>query len=157
MNAHRHRRNRRARGFTLIEMIAVVLIIGLIVGIGVPSVMGYIDDAKVKTARGQTKLFSNALEMFYMHNDRFPTEQEGLDALINKPADARHWPRGGYVKMSRIPADPWGEEYVYMVRTSDEGDQAQVISYGKDRKPGGSGLNADIVNGEVSAEGEGNM
>jgi general secretion pathway protein G len=145
-------RGQRRRGFTLIEMIAVLVIIGIIVSLGVPAVMYRIDQAKVTAARSQTKLFYGALKTFEMDQNRYPTAAEGLDALLKKPYDAVVWPPGGYVDMKRIPLDPWNHLYVLQIETSADGETAKVVSYGKDGKPGGDGLSADIINGEVGSE-----
>ena len=145
-----HRRHRP--GFTLIEMIAVLVIIGLIVGIGLPAVLGYIDDAKQTKALAQTRLFYSAMQRFYIDNDRYPMPDEGLNALITRPADAKVWPPGGYVDMTRIPIDPWKHAYVYLVETTEDGEACRVISYGRDGAPGGKKLNADIINGELMDE-----
>jgi general secretion pathway protein G len=141
---------RTARAFTLIEMMAVLVIIGLIVGLGVPKVLQAIDNAKVTTAQAQTKILYQAVQRFYQDQNRYPADSEGLSALIIRPTDATTWPPGGYVDMRRIPLDPWKHNYAFRVIKDNEGnEQAEVISYGRDGQEGGTGLDADIINGET--------
>jgi general secretion pathway protein G len=88
-----------------------------------------------------------------MDNNRYPTQEEGLAALITRPADAATWPPGGYVDMRAIPRDPWNRPYMYSVETDAEGNETPIVmTYGKDGAPGGQKYNADIINGDVMDE-----
>ena len=135
---------RRVRGFTLLEMIVVLVIIGLIMGLVGPRLFGQADKAKVQTAGTQIKMLSGALQTMRLDISRFPTADEGLNLLVHKPADetaARGW-AGPYLQDDSVPPDPWGNPYHYQPAPS--GGQPSVISYGADGKPGGQGFDADV-------------
>jgi general secretion pathway protein G len=148
---YRPRRTARRRpAFTLIEMIAVLVIIGLIVGIGVPAYMNYIESSRQQSAQAQTRLMSDSAGAFNMHVGRYPTEEEGLLALIQRPTDADGW-NGPYIQnWKAIPKDPWGGEYLYQLQATESGRlEPHVVSLGSDREPGGTGMASDIVNGQI--------
>ena len=111
------------------EMLVVITIIGLIMGLIGPRVLGYLSDSKVKTAKIQIQGFSSALDLFYLDNGRYPTSSEGLAALTQKPSSATAW-NGPYLNGSSVPNDPWGRPYVYRV----QGEHApyEVVSLGPD-------------------------
>lgn len=117
-------------GFTLVEMLVVITIIGLIIGLVGPRVLGYLSESKVKAAKIQIESFSAALDLFYLDNGRYPAGNEGLAALVQRPASATAW-NGPYLKTGSVPADPWGHPYTYKV----PGDHAayEIASHG----PGG--------------------
>ena len=127
-------------GFTLIEMIIVVVIIGLLAGLVAPQFMKQQGRAETKTARAQIELFGTALDTFRLDVGRYPTSQEGLAALMQKPSGADRWD-GPYLKKD-LPLDPWGKPYVYK-SPSDHGPY-EIISYGADGVPGGTDTNSDI-------------
>ncbi|MBU6462912.1 MAG: type II secretion system major pseudopilin GspG [Bradyrhizobium sp.] len=106
------RRSSAQAGFTLVEMLVVITIIGLIMGLIGPRVLGYLSDSKEKTARIQIKGFSSALDLFYLDNGRYPTSAEGLGALTHKPEGTSSW-NGPYLSGNGVPQDPWGHPYVY--------------------------------------------
>jgi len=136
----------RERGFTLIEIMVVVIILGLLAGLVLPRILGQEEKAKVETAKVQIRSLESALDAFKLDNGFYPTTDQGLDALINKPAAGRipnNWREGGYLKPARIPKDPWGKDYVYL-SPGNEGREYDIISYGADNEPGGEGNNADI-------------
>lgn len=114
-------------GFTLVEMLVVIAIIGLVVGLVGPRVLNYLSESKVKAAKIQIESFSAALDLYYLDNGVYPAGNEGLTALIERPSSARAW-NGPYLKTSLLPADPWGHPYVYKV----PGDHApyEIDSYG---------------------------
>ncbi len=121
-------------GFTLIEMLVVITIIGLIVGLVGPRVLGYLSESKIKTAKIQIESLSSALDLYYLDNGRYPSTNEGLEALVEKPPAASGW-NGPYLKTASVPADPWGHSYVYKA----PGDRApfDIESYGSGGPEGG--------------------
>lgn len=130
----------RQQGFTLIEIMVVVVIIGILAALIAPNIIGRDDQARVAAARSDLQAISQALDMYKMDNFRYPTTELGLDALVNQPAEARNWPQGGYLKSK--PVDPWGTDYLY-VSPGATGAYA-LSSYGADGREGGEGYDADI-------------
>ncbi len=142
---HSSRPSRAARGnrgFTLLELLVVILIIGLLTGIVAPRFMSQISRSEVTTARAQLDSFRKALEAFRIDNGRYPSTSEGLDALVNAPAGDARW-HGPYLQ-GAIPVDPWGTPYQYQ-SPGPNGRDYQVMSLGHDRAPGGTGDDADIA------------
>ncbi len=138
----------KQRGFTLIEIMVVVVILGILAALVVPQVMNRPDQAKVTVAKGDIKAIGAALDMYKLDNYSYPSTQQGLDALVEKPGgnpQPKNWNRDGYLK--RVPKDPWGNEYQYL-SPGTEG-QYDLYSYGADGKQGGSDLNADIGNWDL--------
>ena len=131
----------KAGGFTLLELLVVLVIIGLLVGYVGPKYFAQIDKSKVKTAQAQMKGFEEALDQYRLDVGRYPGTGEGLKALIQAPPNAAHW-QGPYLKKAP-PADPWGNAYVYHSPGTNGADY-DLLSYGQDGKPGGEGLAADI-------------
>jgi len=137
-------------GFTLLEIIVVVFILSLLVAIVAPKIIGRTDDAKIADAKVQIRNFETGLKLFKMDNGFFPTTEQGLDSLINKPATGQipaNYKDGGYLDQKKIPLDPWGNPYIY-VCPGLHGD-FDIISYGADGKEGGTGIDADIVNWDM--------
>jgi len=130
-------------GFTLVEMLVVLTIIGLIVGLVGPRVLNYLSESRVKTARLQIESFGSALDLFYIDTGRYPTSSEYLGAPVQRPPGVDVW-NGAYVKGSRIPLDPWG--HVYLYRSPGEKAPYKIVSYGSDGREGGTGTAADISN-----------
>ena len=133
-------------GYTLIEMLVVLTIISLIVGLVGPRVLNYLGESRVKTAKLQIENFGSALDLFYMDTGRYPTTSEGLAALVQRPSDVQVW-NGPYVKGSRVPSDPWGNNYQYRSPVNHL-PPYEIISLGSDGHEGGSGTAADISNVE---------
>jgi general secretion pathway protein G len=117
-------------GFTLIEMLVVITIIGLIMALVGPRVLSYLSDSKVKAAKIQMESFESALDLYYLDNGSYPASNEGLKALVQRPASAAAW-NGPYLKASAVPDDPWGHPYLYKV----PGDHSpyEIASYGTGR------------------------
>jgi general secretion pathway protein G len=138
------------RGFTLLEIIIVVFILSLLVAIVAPRIIGRTDEARVTGAKIQIRNFETALKLFKLDNGFYPDTQQGLDALIEKPATGRipqKYKEGGYLEQKKIPLDPWGNPYIY-VSPGLQGD-FDIISYGNDSKEGGEGKDADIKNWDL--------
>ncbi|RZI81550.1 MAG: type II secretion system protein GspG [Rubrivivax sp.] len=131
------------RGFTLLELLVVILIIGLLTGIVAPRLMGQIGRSERTVARGQIDAFDKAIEAFRLDMGRYPTNSEGLQALMQAPAGDARW-RGPYLK-GGVPIDPWGSPYQYR-SPGGSGRDFDLTSYGRDRAAGGSGDDADITN-----------
>ncbi len=145
-NPRTHRRN---AGFTLIEIMAVVLIIGLLSGIVGFAVFQQVDKGRVVTAKAQIANLEGVLELYRMDNANFPSTEQGLDALVRAPTSApepRNYPPGGYLKGGRVPDDPWGQPYNYEAPGTRNPQAYDIWSLGADGQPGGDGANADIGN-----------
>lgn len=129
------------RGFTLIEIMIVVIIIGLLAGLVGPRLFGKLTQAKQKSAKAQIELFGTALDAFRLDVGRYPTTEEGLKALREKPSGLDAW-KGPYLP-KEIPLDPWGKPYLY--KSPGEHGEYDLISYGLDGVEGGEGENEDVV------------
>jgi general secretion pathway protein G len=136
---------RRAAGFTLIEILVVVVIIGILAAIVAPRIMSRIDDAQIAKARQDIRVYETALNLFRMDNYKYPTTDQGLTALVQQPADPgiRNWKQGGYV--DSLKKDPWGYDYQY-VYPGTHGTEYDLFTLGADNQPGGEGINADVGN-----------
>ena len=133
----------RASGFTLIEIMVVVVIIAILAALIVPKVMSRPDEARIVAARHDVGALVQALKLYRLDNLRYPTTEQGLAALVSKPGgrpEAPNWRSGGYIK--ELPKDPWGGDYVYL--SPGQGGDFDLYSLGADRAPGGEGPAADI-------------
>lgn len=142
--------NSQRKGFTLIEIMVVVVIIGILLAIVAPRLIGRTDDARVVKVKAQIKNFETALKLFKMDNAFYPSTEQGLEALITEPASgkiARNYKKGGYLDKKKITLDPWGNQYVY-ISPGLQGD-FDIISYGADGQPGGEEYDADITNWDI--------
>ncbi len=134
------------KGFTLIEIMVVVIILGLLAGLVLPKILGREEEARISSAKVQIRNLESALDGFKLDNGFYPLTEQGLEALIKKPEVGRiptRWKEGGYLKPARIPKDPWGRDFVYF-SPGNQGREYEIISYGADAEPGGEGKNADI-------------
>jgi general secretion pathway protein G len=139
-----HKLLRGSAGFTLIEMLVVLVIIGLIMGLVGPRVLTYLTDARVKAARLQIEALSSALDLYFLDTGRYPSSSEGLQALVRKPGNIDVW-NGPYLKGGQVPQDPWKNEYLY--RVPGQNSPFEIMSLGADSREGGNGSAADIFSG----------
>jgi len=136
-------RNRGGRGFTLLELLVVMVIIGLLAGFVAPRYFAQVGKSRVKAAHAQIDALDKALEQFRLDVGRLPTSEEGLPALNAPPSGVTNW-EGPYLKKA-VPLDPWGHAYVYAQPGTHQND-FDLMSYGRDGQPGGTGEDADITN-----------
>ena len=129
-------------GFTLLELLVVMLIIGLLAGYVAPKYFAQVGKSEIKIARAQIDGIEKALDQYRLDTGHYPTTEQGLNALVTKPANEPKW-EGPYIKKA-VPPDPWGNPYVYKI-PGDHGE-FDLLSYGKDGQPGGTGEAADITN-----------
>jgi general secretion pathway protein G len=139
----------KQRGFTLVEMLVVITIIGLIMGLIGPRVLNYLSESKVKAAKIQLQSFGSALDLFYLDAGRYPSTAEGLTALVRQTPGVASW-NGPYLRGGNVPNDPWSHSYVY--RSPGEHGPYDITSYGADGQEGGSGVAADISLEKTTAE-----
>ncbi|MFQ5735877.1 MAG: type II secretion system major pseudopilin GspG [Thermodesulfobacteriota bacterium] len=134
-----------AKGFTLIELMVVIVILGILAAIIAPRIIGRTDEAKVTEAKVQIKNLETALKLYKIDNGSYPTTEQGLEALVRKPTTGsipRHWRRGGYLEKKSLPNDPWGNPYQYA--SPGLNDDLDIFSYGGDGARGGEGIDEDI-------------
>ncbi|WP_116367412.1 type II secretion system major pseudopilin GspG [Parahaliea mediterranea] len=136
-------RQRRQRGFTLMELLVVLAILGLLMSLVGPRVLNQLGGAKSKTAGIQIKDLEQSLEMYKLDVGRFPSNAEGLNALVRKPAGAAGW-NGPYLKSKEVPLDPWNREYNY--KYPGEHAEMDIFTYGQNGVPGGEGEDSDVGN-----------
>jgi general secretion pathway protein G len=136
------------RGFTLVEMLVVITIIGLIMGLIGPRVLNYLSESKVKTARIQIQSFGSALDLFYLDAGRYPSTAEGLAVLVRPAGGVAGW-AGPYLKGGNVPNDPWNNPYVY--RSPGLHGPYDIVSYGSDGQEGGTDLAADITTASATS------
>lgn len=132
----------RVRGFTLLELLVVIVIIGLLAGYVAPRYFSQVGRSEVQVARAQIDALEKALDQYRLDTRRYPSPEQGLQALVERPAGEAQW-SGPYLKKG-VPLDPWGNAYVY--RNAGAEAAIEILSYGRDGRPGGSGLDADIAN-----------
>jgi general secretion pathway protein G len=135
----------RQKGFTLLEIMVVVVILGILAAAAAPKFLESADKAKVNRAKSDMQAIGGQLKMYKLDNHRYPTQEQGLEALVTKPSSApepKKYPENGY--MERVPSDPWGGEYIY-IYPGENGD-FDIISLGGDGQEGGEGYDADLGN-----------
>lgn len=142
------------RGFTLIELMIVVVIVGILATLLIPRIMDRPEEARRIKAKADIKSIESALKLYKLDNSNYPTSDQGLLALITKPDTSpvpNKWREGGYLEAKEVPKDPWGNIYYYSSPGSD-GKDYLIISYGADGESGGNGKNADISSSELDKD-----
>jgi general secretion pathway protein G len=129
-------------GFTLVEILVVLAIIGLVVGLVGPKVLNYLSESKTKAAKIQIESFTSALDLYFLDVGRYPTSSEGLTALVRNSGSTATW-NGPYLKNGNVPLDPWGNAYAY--RSPGQQGPYEIVSFGSDGREGGSGAAADVT------------
>lgn len=135
-------KQQKCSGFTLLELLVVIVIIGLLAGYVAPRYFAQVGRSEVQVARAQIDALEKALDQYRLDTNRYPSVEQGLEALMTRPANEIAW-RGPYLKKA-VPLDPWGRPYVY--RAPGQNREFELVSYGRDGRPGGSGDDADIGN-----------
>ena len=131
------------RGFTLVEILVVITIIGLIMALVGPRVLNYLTESKAKAAKIQIQSLASALDLYFLDTGQYPMSSEGLPALLQRPGSTTAW-NGPYLKGNAVPNDPWGRPYRY--RSPGQHGSFDIVSYGADGQEGGTGAGADITN-----------
>jgi len=143
------RKKNRQAGFTLIELMVVIVIFGVLAGLIIPRIMGRPDEARQAKARIQMEALESALKLYKLDNGSYPTTEQGLNALVEAPTVGnipKNWRQGGYLEKSKVPKDPWGNDFIYL-SPGNHGD-FDLTCLGADGEPGGEGVNKDINNWE---------
>jgi general secretion pathway protein G len=135
-------KQQKCSGFTLLELLVVIVIIGLLAGYVAPRYFAQVGRSEIQVARAQIDALEKALDQYRLDTNHYPSAEQGLEALTTKPANEIAW-RGPYLKKA-VPMDPWGRAYVY--RAPGQNREFELVSYGRDGRPGGSGDDADIGN-----------
>jgi len=133
------------KGFTLIELMVVIVILGILAGVVVPRIMDNPDKARVAKAKHDITALESALDVYRLDNYAYPTTDQGLEALVSQPSDAANWKQGGYIK--KLNKDPWGNDYLYL--SPGQHGEVDIYSLGADGAPGGDGVAADIGSWEI--------
>jgi len=141
----RYKAMNRQSGFTLMELLVALVILGMLAGVVGPRIMKYVSSAKSDTAKVQIEDLVTAMHMYQLEVGQYPSQSDGLDALVEAPRGSVGW-NGPYLSKPRVPKDPWGKEYQY--RYPGEHGSFDIYSYGADDSPGGEGDDADVVSWE---------
>jgi len=150
MNHNIEKRKKCPSGFTLIELMVVIVILGILAGLIVPRIMGRPEEAKQVKAALQIESIETALKLYKLDNGMYPDTDQGLEALVNKPETgsvSQKWREGGYLEKGRVPKDPWGNDFIYL-SPGLHGDY-DIVSYGADGVAGGEGKDKDINSWEI--------
>lgn len=150
MGENMFEKQRGSSGFTLIELMVVIVILGILAGLIIPRIMGRPEEARQMKAQVQIESIETALRLYKLDNGSYPTTEQGLQALVEAPTVGelpRAWREGGYLEKGKVPNDPWGNEYVYL-SPGVHGDY-DLSSYGAEGQPGGEGKDKDINSWEM--------
>jgi general secretion pathway protein G len=145
-----HIKKTDCRGFTLIELMVVIVILGILAGLIIPRIMGRPEEAKQLKAKMQIESLETALKLYKLDNGTYPDTEQGLLSLIEQPETGmlpKNWRKGGYLEKGRLPKDPWGNEFIYLFPGAHS--EYDLISYGADGVPGGEDKNKDINSWEI--------
>ncbi len=132
------------RGFTMVELMAVLIILGLLAAVVVRNFVGRVDDARVKVTKASLRQLHTAINEFHMDTGRWPTEQEGLTVLVQQPTDVTGWRTGGYIETVEVPKDGWGRDFIFEL-LPESGRPFAIKSLGADGQEGGEAYNADLL------------
>ncbi|QMU60761.1 MAG: type II secretion system protein GspG [Gammaproteobacteria bacterium] len=149
MNNVKRIKNHNMKGFTLIEIIVVVVIIGLLAAVIAPNIFGQVEKARLNRALSDLRALESSLNLYRLDNFNYPTTDQGIQALITKPTgspEAKNWKKGGYIP--RMPLDPWGSEYQY-ANPGTSGSDFDLFTYGADGKVGGEENNKDLSTADL--------
>jgi general secretion pathway protein G len=141
-------RHKLKKAFTMVELMAVLVIIGLLAAFVARNFMGQTENARVKVTKASLRALDEAVLSFKMDTGRYPTEEEGLQVLIEPPADVANYQQGGYLRTKELPKDSWGKDFVYVLYP-ESGQPYEIMSYGADGEPGGEGHNTDLSSADA--------
>jgi len=137
------------QGFTMVELMAILVIIGLLAAVVATNVISKIDKAKVTTTKASLKVLHDAVIQFKLDTGHFPSEDMGLEELVEEPTDVENWEPGGYLETTEVPKDGWGREFIYE-RFPESGKPFVIISYGADGEEGGEDNDADLLSTDAN-------
>jgi general secretion pathway protein G len=137
------------RGFTMVELMAVLIILGLLMAVVVQNFVGQVDKGRVTTTKANLRLLHTAVNQFHMDTGRWPGEDEGLSVLIQQPTDVANWQPGGYLETTDLPKDGWGNDFIYVQYPENE-KPFLIKSLGADGQDGGEGYNGDLLSTDAS-------
>ncbi len=136
-------------GFTMVELMAVLIILGLLAAVVVRNFVGQIDRGRVTTTKTSLRHLHTAINQFHMDSGRWPTEAEGLSVLVQQPSDVTNYPPGGYLETTQVPKDAWGHDFIFELYP-ETGKPFVIKSLGADGQPGGEGYNADLLSTDAN-------
>lgn len=144
-----NRKKQDERGFTMVELMAVLVILGLLMAMVVKNFVGQVDRGKVITTKNSLRGLHTAVNQFRMDTGRWPTQDEGLSVLVQQPADVKNWQPGGYLETTEVPKDAWGNEFIFELNP-ESGKPFVIKSLGADGQDGGENYDADLLSTDAS-------